>query len=140
MPMGGLRTTTDLTCISSSTRSVFTDPRTHTLDLLKPGASENRFEAAIGFRYLGSEQNALNVITPEPILTYAAETGGMTEKEKETLAIFEGRGLRSIFGGLNCDTIWRKRANLEIYKLLKQTDIVKFTAIEGLQWTGYMIR
>ncbi|GFT77222.1 hypothetical protein TNCV_4239381 [Trichonephila clavipes] len=64
----------------------------------------------------------------------------MTEKAKETLALFVGKCLRSIFGGLNCPTIWSKRTNLEIDKLFKQPNIIKFTAIQSLKWARYMIR
>ncbi|GFS95732.1 hypothetical protein TNCV_251221 [Trichonephila clavipes] len=34
---------------------------------------------------------------------------------------------------------WRKGTNLEIYKLFKQPDIVKFIAIQKLRWAGHVM-
>ena len=75
-----------------------------------------------------------------PILTYSAETWAMTEKVKDIISVFERKILRSIFGGLKCNNIWRRRTNSKLYKSLKEPDIVKYITIQRIKWVGHLCR
>ncbi|GFV78585.1 putative endonuclease-reverse transcriptase [Trichonephila clavipes] len=35
---------------------------------------------------------------------------------------------------------WRRRSNLELYKIYKQPDIVKFVKLQRLKWAGHLAR
>ena len=75
-----------------------------------------------------------------PILIYSAETWVLTEKDKQTLAVFERKVLRSIFKGIKEGNFWRKRTNLEIYRCFKEPDVIKTIAIQRIKWAGHVIR
>jgi hypothetical protein len=48
--------------------------------------------------------------------------------------------LRYIFGPVEDNGAWRKRYNLELYKLFDEPDIIKFIKVKGLEWARYLIR
>jgi hypothetical protein len=50
------------------------------------------------------------------------------------------RILRYIFGPMDENGTWRKRHNLELYKLFNEADIVGFIKVKILEWTGKLIR
>lgn len=52
------------------------------------------------------------------LITYLAETYILTEKNKETQAVFERQILRSSFGGIKLKT------NIEFYRVYKNPDRV----------------
>ena len=58
-----------------------------------------------------------------PVVTYESETWTLLQIDEKMLSVFERKILRSIFGALN-ENIWR-RTNSELYKLYKESDIVK---------------
>ncbi|GFX68361.1 hypothetical protein TNCV_2817351 [Trichonephila clavipes] len=65
------------------------------------------------------------------VLTYALETWPLTLRDHKTLGIFERKILRCILGGIQVNGPWR-RSNLELYKIYKQPDIVKFVKVQRL--------
>ena len=75
-----------------------------------------------------------------PVLTYASETWTMTQTEEKTLALFERKILRSIFGGLLENGVWRRKTNSELYHLYKEPDIIKFIKIQRMKWAGHVLR
>ncbi|XP_071037725.1 uncharacterized protein [Parasteatoda tepidariorum] len=75
-----------------------------------------------------------------PILTYASETWTTTQKDENSLGIFERRILRSIFGGKQVDGTWYRRSNSELYRALREPDVVKYVKIQRIKWAGHIIR
>ncbi len=64
----------------------------------------------------------------------------MTQREEQTLLVFERRILRSIFGGIKVEDNWRRRYNHELYQLYNEPDIVKHIKITRLRWLGHVQR
>jgi len=64
----------------------------------------------------------------------------MTQRDEQTLLVFERRILRSIFGAVNVNGNWRRRYNHELYQLYKEPDIVKYIKINRLRWLGHVQR
>ena len=64
----------------------------------------------------------------------------LTAKDENNLRIFEGQILRKIFGAINIDNIWRIRSNMEIDKLIKSADIVRFIKAQRIKWLGHIQR
>ena len=75
-----------------------------------------------------------------PVATYGSEAWCMTQKDEQTLRLFERRILRSIFGGVTVDGNWRRRYNHELLQLYNEPDIVKFIKINRLRWFGHVLR
>ena len=50
------------------------------------------------------------------------------------------RILRTIFGPVEENGVWRKRYNHELYSLFKEPDIAKFIKIRTLEWAGHVLR
>ena len=48
--------------------------------------------------------------------------------------------LRNIFGPVNIDNIWRIQNNMEIDKLIKSADIVRFIQAQRIKWLGHIQR
>ncbi|XP_071039850.1 uncharacterized protein [Parasteatoda tepidariorum] len=74
------------------------------------------------------------------ILTYASETWTTTQKDENSLGIFERRILRSIFGGKQVDGTWYRRSNSELYRAFREPDVVKYVKIQRIKWAGRMNR
>lgn len=64
----------------------------------------------------------------------------MTQKQESRLAIFERKVLRSIFGGLEVDGVWRRRYNFELYKIFRDSDISKYVKLQRMRWAGHVVR
>ena len=75
-----------------------------------------------------------------PVVTYSSETWTLTAKDENNLRIFERQILRKIFGPINIDNIWRIRSNMEIDKLIKGADIVRFIKAQRIKWLGHIQR
>jgi hypothetical protein len=54
------------------------------------------------------------------------------------LRIFERQILRKISGPINIDNIWRIRNKVEIDKLIKDADIVRFIKAQRIKWLGHI--
>ncbi|GFT53090.1 uncharacterized transposon-derived protein F52C9.6 [Trichonephila clavipes] len=63
----------------------------------------------------------------------------MTLGDEEALGIFERKILRCILGGIQVNGSWR-RFDVELNKIYKQPDIVKFIKLQRLKWTGHLAR
>ncbi|GFU07576.1 putative endonuclease-reverse transcriptase [Trichonephila clavipes] len=63
------------------------------------------------------------------VLTYASETWPLVLRDEEALGIFERKIFRCILGGFQVNGSWRRRSNLELYKIYKQPKIVKICQI-----------
>ena len=61
-----------------------------------------------------------------PVVTYSSETWTLTANDENSLRVFERQILRKIFGPVNSDNVLRIRNNMEIDKLIKDTNIVRF--------------
>lgn len=75
-----------------------------------------------------------------PVTVYGSEAWCMTQRDEQTLMVFERRILRSIFGGVNVDGCWRRRFNHELNELYKEPHIVKYIKINRLRWLGHVQR
>ncbi|GFV97404.1 uncharacterized transposon-derived protein F52C9.6 [Trichonephila clavipes] len=64
----------------------------------------------------------------------------LTVRDEEALEIFERKILSCILGGIQVNGLWRRRSNLELYKIYKQPDIVKFVKLQRLKWAGHLAR
>jgi len=56
------------------------------------------------------------------------------------LRIFERQILRKMFGPVNIDNIWRIRNNMQIDKLIEDTDIVRFIKAQRIKCLGHIRR
>jgi hypothetical protein len=61
-------------------------------------------------------------------------------KDENNLCIFKRQILRKTFGPINIDDIWRIRSNMEIDKLIKGSDIVRFIKAQRIKWLGHIQR
>ncbi|GFW72568.1 putative endonuclease-reverse transcriptase [Trichonephila clavipes] len=64
----------------------------------------------------------------------------MTSRDEEALGIFKRMILRCILGGIQVNGSWRRRSNLELNKIYKQSDIVKFVKLQRFKWDGHLAR
>ena len=71
-----------------------------------------------------------------PDVTYLSDTWTLTAKDENNLLIFERQILRKIFDPVNTDNVWRIRNNMEIDKLIKGADIVRFIKAQRNQMAG----
>ena len=56
------------------------------------------------------------------------------------MGIFEKKALRSIFGAVFDNNVWRKRYNHELYGKYKSTDLVRHIKLRRLEWAGHVYR
>ena len=75
-----------------------------------------------------------------PVVAYGSEAWCMTQRDEQTILMFERRILRSIFGAVKVDNIWRRRFNHELQELYKEPNIVKYIKINRLRWLGHVQR
>ncbi len=64
----------------------------------------------------------------------------MTMKGEGILGTFERNMLRSIFRGIQENSVWCRRFNIELYQTYKEPDVVHFTKLSHLNWVGHVIR
>ncbi|GFW40295.1 putative endonuclease-reverse transcriptase [Trichonephila clavipes] len=75
----------------------------------------------------------------KPVFT-KDKTWALTLRDEEALEVFERKILRRILGGIQVNRSWRRRSNLELYKIYTQPDIAKFVKLQRLKWAGHMAR
>ena len=75
-----------------------------------------------------------------PVLLYGAETWTMTAADEKSLASFERKILRRIFGPLCVDGVYRRRMNFELYEIFDDMDVVKRIKLRRLHWLGHVVR
>ena len=71
---------------------------------------------------------------------YSSKTWTLTAEDVNNLRIFERQILRKIFGLVNIDNICRIWNNMEIDKLIEDTDIVRFIKAQWIKWLGHIQR
>ncbi|XP_072398297.1 uncharacterized protein [Diabrotica undecimpunctata] len=75
------------------------------------------------------------------VVTYAAETMCLTEKDEEKLRIFERKILRRIMGPIRMDNgEMRRRMNHGLRDIIKGEDIVRYIKAQRLRWLGHIER
>jgi hypothetical protein len=76
-----------------------------------------------------------------PVITYAPETGTLSEHDKPRLRLFERQTLRKLFGPPQTgENTWRIRSNAELDCLINGADIVKLIKAQRISWFGHMQR
>ena len=75
-----------------------------------------------------------------PVLTYSAEVWTLTSNEEKTIATFERKILRKIFGPVKEHGVYRRRYNHELLALSGNECAVKFIKALRLRWAGHIIR
>ena len=75
-------------------------------------------------------------IPQRAVVTYSSQTWILTAINKKNLRIFE----RKIFCPVNINNKWRIRNNMELDKLIKVADVVRFIKAQRLKWLGHIQR
>lgn len=75
-----------------------------------------------------------------PIILYGSETWATNKAEESRLLIFERKILRSIFGGVKENNVWRSLYNHEIYTKYKQANILRVIKSYRIRWLGHIFR
>jgi hypothetical protein len=80
--------------------------------------------------------------TIDKLLTYASETGTLTERDRKQLSIFERKVYRRILGPVyeNEKENWRILTNKEIYASVKKPTIIETVRLNRLCWFGHVQR
>lgn len=74
-----------------------------------------------------------------PVVLYGHETWTLLEGDLKALEVFE-RVLRTIFGSVRVNGIWRKRMNHKLMQLYSRTSIRKVTKMGRIRWAGHDAR
>jgi len=61
-----------------------------------------------------------------PVVTYGSESWTLTMEEERSLALFERKILRKIYGPVKENELWRTRQNDELEAIIKGENIVRF--------------
>jgi hypothetical protein len=64
--------------------------------------------------------------TTRPVVTYGSESWTLTVEVERTLAIFERKILRKIYGPVKDNELWRVRRNDELEIIIKGKNVVRF--------------
>ena len=75
-----------------------------------------------------------------PVVLYGHETWTMLEEDLQALEVFERRVLRTIFGGVRENTVWRRRMNHELAQLYGKPSIRKVAKAGRIRWAGHVAR
>ena len=75
-----------------------------------------------------------------PIVTYGSEAWTMSDKDENSLLVFERRILRRIFGAKCVAGVWKIRTNGELDLLIEGENIVRFIKAQRLRWIGHVQR
>ncbi|KRF97428.1 uncharacterized protein Dwil_GK26988, partial [Drosophila willistoni] len=75
-----------------------------------------------------------------PVVLYGHETWTMLEEDLQALGVFERRVLRTIFGGVQENGVWRRRMNHELAQLYGEPSIQKVAKAGRIRWAGHVAR
>ncbi|XP_055598363.1 uncharacterized protein LOC129747955 isoform X1 [Uranotaenia lowii] len=75
-----------------------------------------------------------------PVVLYGHETWILLEEDLRTLGVFERRVLRTIFGGVQENGVWRRRMNHELARLYGEPSIQKVVKAGRIRWAGHVAR
>ena len=76
----------------------------------------------------------------KPVLLYGSESWVVLEKDASLLRIFERKVLRTIFGPINENGVFRRRYNFELEAIYGKPDIICDIKRNRLRWFGHIIR
>jgi hypothetical protein len=74
------------------------------------------------------------------VVTYGSESWALTVEEERTLAIFETKILRKIYGPVKDDELWRVRRNDELETIINGENIVRFIKCQRIRLLGHIER
>jgi hypothetical protein len=75
----------------------------------------------------------------KPVLVYGSETWPVMEMDMKRLIMWEMKILRSIYGPVVEQGLWRIRANQELWELYEDLDIVADIKEERFEWIGHVV-
>jgi len=78
--------------------------------------------------------------TQRPVVLYGAEAWTLAKKEEQAVLIFERKIFRRIYGPKYENGEWKSRTNLELQKMSKGENIVKWTKGQRIHWLGHLER
>ncbi|CAH2263358.1 jg23663 [Pararge aegeria aegeria] len=70
--------------------------------------------------------------------TYGAECWVLSNKDENSLLIFERKVLRRVFGAMQDNGFWRILYNHELYELFKEPNVVKTIKLLRMLWAGHV--
>jgi hypothetical protein len=73
-----------------------------------------------------------------PAATYGSESWTLTTEEERTLAVFERKILRKIYGPVKENELWRILRNDELETIIKGENIVRFIKSQKIRWLGHI--
>jgi len=73
-------------------------------------------------------------------VSYGEEAWTLTEKEEQTLLIFESKIFRRIYGPKYENGEWKSRTNRELEEMRKGENIVKWIKGQRISWLGHLDR
>lgn len=76
----------------------------------------------------------------KPVVLYGCELWKLNQKERESLAVWERRILRGIFGGKKEGEQWKRRTNTELQQLYKEAPIINVIRAQRIRWLGHVSR
>ena len=83
---------------------------------------------------------SLYTVLIRPVLTYGCESWILTTADESKLLCFERRVLRTIFGGLREDGVFRRRYNHELERDFGEQNVVGVVKLNRLRWAGHLAR
>jgi hypothetical protein len=63
----------------------------------------------------------------------------LLSNDEKTLAVFERKILRAIYGPIKDNDEWRIRYNSELCAVYKDMDIITFIKVGRLKWAGHVV-
>ena len=76
----------------------------------------------------------------KPVLLYGSESWVVLEKDASLLRTFERKVLRTIFGPINENGVFRRRYNFELEAIYGKPDIISEIKRNRLRWFGHILR
>ena len=91
---------------------------------------------------LVSRSSKLQIYRTEvrPVVTYGSESWTITMEEEKSLAVFERKTLRRIYGPVKENELWRIRRDDELESIIKGENIVRFIKGQRIRWLGHIER
>ena len=75
-----------------------------------------------------------------PVVTYGSESWTLSMEEERSLAVFERKISRKIYGPVKGNELWRIRRNDELEPIIKGENIVRFIKCQRIRWLGHIER
>ena len=75
-----------------------------------------------------------------PVLTYGSESWPLTKADENLLLVFERKVLRTIFGAIQENGVFRRRFNFELQRDYGEANIIAIIKTNRLRWAGHLAR